>query len=272
MSNATTSDSALPPSTRLRNGRPSGPPVFLLALLLGGSLHFGVLMLFHFTVVPAAPGHAHSPTPYIHFNPDSPALQTLVTQAQFSPEQIYLSSEKSFSAQALPRATAPLHPVFDSITVQPASTEVDFNQPDHATPMAAGPSDALKPTQWDLLSNIGQAPTPDTKLTARGALVRITRLETLDQPNSPVIELTWPPNLAPPTGNGNWQPVSFLLRFNASGLAGEPVLEPGFDTLSQSNSPSDADVNKFLREKLRDWYTTQHPPLPPGLYDAVVGP
>jgi len=260
------------PAVPTRNGRSAGMPVFLLALLIGGSLHLGLLILFHFKVAPATAGSAPRPAPFIHFNPDSPALRQQLAQFQFSPEQPYLSAEKSFSAQAQPHTTAPSNPVFDAFTVQPALSEVDFHQPNQAAPVATEPANALKPTQWDLLNSIGQAPTPGAKLQARGAFVRITQLQAaLGQTGGDVVELVWPTDLAPPTGNGNWQPVSFLLHFNATGLAGEPVLETGFDPLSQGTAPNDADVNKFLLEKLRDWYT-KHPPLPAGFYNAVVGP
>ncbi len=272
---ASSSASALPPppSEHLRNGRPAGPPVFLLALLFGVIVHLGVLLLFHFTVLPARTAGVLPPAPYIHYNDiaNSTALQTLVAEAQFSPEQTYLSTEKSFSSQALPPTAAPLHPVFAPFTVQPASSEVDFRQPIPAAQVATGPDDALKPTQWDLLSSFGQAHPPGNKLAARGAFVRITRLETLGSPNIPAIELVWPPNLAPPIGNTAWQPVSFILQFNAAGLASEPVIEPGFDAMAQGNSPNDPRVNDFLRDTLREWFT-QNPPLPPGQYEAVVGP
>jgi hypothetical protein len=148
---------------------------------------------------------------------------------------------------------------------------VNFDQPIKSIPAASGPGDALKPTQGDLLGFMGQAPTPGKKLAARGAFVRITRLETLGPSTSPPMELTWPPELAPPSGNVIWQPVSFILQFNAAGLASEPVLEPGFDAMSQSSTPNDPRVNESLRNTLRDWFI-KNPPLPPGQYEAVVGP
>lgn len=259
-----------PPATSLRNGRPAGPPVFLLALVLGLSLHLGVLVLFRFTLTPTKPVATPS-APQIHFNADSPALRALMAQAQYSPEQTFLTTEKSFSGPTLPLTTSSSHPVFPPYNVQPTHDEVDILQPVHTSPAAANPGDVLKPTQWDLLSTIGQAPNPGVKPKTRGAFVRITRITTFNQSSSTPVDLEWPPNLAPATGAASWQPVSFLLHFDATGLASEPVLMAGLDAMAHNNTPNDAEVNNFLREKLKAWFT-QHPPLPPGNYEAVIGP
>jgi hypothetical protein len=265
-----------PPSEPLRNGRAAGTPIFLLALLIGLSVHLGVLVLFHFTVAPPNPTAAAPAAPYIHYNDiaHNPALLALVASFQFSPEQIYLSAEKGFSSPGLPRTDAPSHPVFNDFTIQPTSSEVNFHQPIQPAAVASGPSEALKPLQSDLLNSFGQAPTPGNKLPPRGAFVRITRLETRGQSTSPPIDpIVWPPFplSSPPAGSAGWQPVSFILQFNAAGLASEPVLDLGFDALSSSGTPNDPLVNNFLRDTLRDWFT-KNPPLPPGQYEAVVGP
>jgi len=262
-----------PPVERVRNGRSSSPPAFLLALLIGVGMHLGVLMLFHFTVAPPATVAGAPATPHVHYNDvaANPALQTLMASVQFSPEQIYLSTEKSFSSQALPHTEAPSNLVFKPFDVKPTPAEVDFHQPTPPVATTTGPGDALKPNSWDLLNSFGQTATPSNKLPARGAFVRITRLDTMGPSNAAPFEFTLPPEMAPPAGNTGWQPVSFILQFDAAGLASEPVLDLGFDTMSQSNSPNDPQVNEFLRSKLRQWFTT-NPPLPPGQYEAVVGP
>ena len=115
---------------------------------------------------------------------------------------------------------------------------------------------------------LGQAPNPTAKLPPRGALLRVTRLDpaaaSTRAAGPAVLDETLSATIVPKSTQNLealWGPATFLLLFSDTGSVGAPLLvnSSGIDAV-------DDDWRNWLDDNFR-----RHP-LPPGTYQAVVGP
>ena len=252
-----------------RNGASRSRPFFLYALLLALALNTVFFGLFRITAPPSVP--VKFPPAYVRYLGSSNATTDAVLNEQallLDSEPLFLPTSWNFASR--PFVARPLRPqpfADFPAQVQPP-TENQFRLPTDTSAGNISPIAALRPGQWIFLSALGQAANPAAKLPERGALLRVTRLDSGSPSTGAatpvVLDETWPVAAAPkstqnlPALPG---PATFLLLFSYTGSVGEPLLV---------NSSGIFAVDDDLRERLDAWFHRH--PLPPGTYQAVVGP
>jgi hypothetical protein len=249
------------PDVRARNGQLHRVPAFLLALLAGVGLHLAALALFHFNIPSPAP--RDTPAPFVHFTKAADADQDkLMRQADaiWDPRLVYTPTARNYAARPVEAAAQPSPRVFqgDAGAALPSAKE-NINRIASSGVRPVSPSDALKPTQWDFLSAIGQTASASPQPPSHGPQLRVTPQQAGAE--AAVMEVTWDASMTPKTSNARWQPASFLLVFSQTGLAGQPLLE---------HSSGVTEVDNDLSVKLRQWYSRHR--LPAGYYSVEVGP
>ncbi len=250
------------PDGRARNGNSRGLPVFMLALLIGAGAHLAGLVLFHLEVPSATP--AHAPAAFVHFTKAADAGQAQAmdqADAIWDPQMVYSPTPLNYASRAVAAAPTPAPHVFnaDAGNIQLNLTEGDFHLLASSGNKAVAPSESLKSTRWDFMAGLGQTVNANPPPPARGAQLRVTPRQA--GTDTQVMEVTWPASMAPKVGDVRWQPASFLLVFNETGLAGDPLL------VNSSGTPA---VDDDLRAKLRQWYNRHR--LPAGYYSVEVAP
>lgn len=236
-------------------------PVFLVALLVGVGLHLAGLALFRFDL--AASVTPATPSPFVRFTKATDADQDkLMRQADaiWDPRLVYTPSARNYSSRPVVTAAQPAPRVFkaDAGNALPNAKD-DFNRITTTGVRPVKPSDALKPTQWDFLSAMGQATSTNPPPAQHGPQLRVTPQQATS--STATLEVTWDASMTPKTNNARWQPASFLLVFNQTGLAGTPLLE---------RSSGVTEVDNDLSLKLKQWYSRHR--LPAGYYSIEVGP
>jgi len=238
-----------------------------LALLLGLGLNILFFGLFRIAAPPVSP--VKFPPVYVHYAGAAGAITdaALSEQAElFDSEPLFLPTPWNFAARSF--AAKPVRPQpFADFPADPPKDE-QFSLPPNASAGNLDPVAALRPGQWVFLSVLGQAPNPAAKLPPRGALLRVTRLDSAAASSNPaslvVLDETLSPAIVPKSTQNLealWGPATFLLLFSGTGSVGEPLLvnSSGIDAV-------DDDWRNWLDDHFR-----RHP-LPPGTYQAVVGP
>jgi len=253
-----------------RPGRPWELPPFLLALLIGVGAYLGALTLFRWPAEVAPP--SREPAPFVHYAQAGNTAQAAVMREQemFSdPQLLYMLTPHNF-AQRAANAPAPRpQPVLQPFALQPSADDVGLNMSSLSSRAAqvAAPTEALKPEQWDPLHTMGQMPNSRSPLPPRGARLRIDRQQAGAGTANSTLEITWPTSMAPNAGSAFWQPVNFMLHFNASGLVGDPQQD---GSLSITHADDNPKVDEDLRKKLGGYFRLH--PLPPGYYTVEIGP
>jgi hypothetical protein len=259
-----------------RNGQPRTWPYFRVALLLGLLLHVAGLGLFRITADPPKP--LQFPHVYVTYanTPDHAADTTLSDQADlFDTEPLFLPTRLNFASRSgLVQAVRPPTIVWPAASVVdvPQPKQNDFLPEDEGSSRNFKPIAALQPGRWAFLGVFGQDSAHGPKLAARGAFLRVVRLDpgvstAGSTPAGPVVlEEAWPAAKAPKSTQdlkALWGPASFLLLFTNTGVVGQPLLVdsagPGLDSV-------DDELRALLDERFR-----QHP-LPPGTYEATISP
>jgi len=256
--------SAPPPTPRPRNGNGANGarPIFLLALAAGLFVHGLALVLFRLPTQPPPP--AQPLPPYVRTMDDYPGeLQELAMLKD--PEPVYLPTKHNFAQGA---STPPFTHSRDPYGEFPLDLTLDKQDfPAKSLPsVPTGPVESLRVERGDFLGTFGQEAAPALKLPARGAHLVVVRLGA-DAPGGKMVEEDWPANLAPPAGEARWSPAHFLLLFNDTGPAGPPYLEPPSPLEAADTVEA---VDNFLRDQLDQRFRRR--PLPPGSYEAIIGP
>jgi hypothetical protein len=263
---STTTFVAPPPS----KGGPRGRPFFLQALLAGVLIYGLVLALVGVKNPSVDP--VRFPPVYVHYSnsPTAAAGAALREQALlFDSEPLFLPTTWNYASRlARPQNVRP-RPVFPDYTTQvkpPGEAPLRLQSRLFATDTT--PLAALQPGQWDVFNVFGLAPSLAPPLPARGALLRVTRFDAGAAAANPVaplvLEESWAPAEAPRSTQNLqalWGPATFLVLFSATGEVGQPLL---------INSTGIYAVDDDLRARL-DARFRRHP-LPPGTYQAVIGP
>jgi len=260
----------------LRNDQPRTWPYFRVALLLGLLLHVAGLALFRITADPPRP--LRFPSVYVTYAnaPSQAADNPLSDQALlFDTEPLFLPTQRNFASRSgLMQAVRPPTIVWPaaSIVDAPQPKQGDFLPEDQGAGRNIKPIAALQPGRWAFLGAFGQDSSHGPKLTARGAFLRVVRLDpgastAASAPTGPaVLEETWPADKAPKSTQelkALWGPASFLLLFTNTGVVGQPLLVdsagPGLDAV-------DDELRALLDARFRQY------PLPPGTYEATISP
>jgi hypothetical protein len=252
-----------------RNGAPRPRPFFLLALLLGLGLNILFFGLFRIATPLVAP--VKFPPVYVHYAGATGAIAdaALSEQAElFDSESLFLPTPWNFASRSFDVKPLRPQPFADFPTSIESPAEANFTLKADAPAGNLDPVAALRPGQWIFLGVLGQAPNPTAKLPPRGALLRVTRLDpaaaSTRAAGPAVLDETLSATIVPKSTQNLealWGPATFLLLFSGTGSVGEPLLvnSSGIDAV-------DDDWRNWLDDNFR-----RHP-LPPGTYQAVVGP
>jgi len=234
-----------------------------LALLLGLGLNVLFFGLFRIATPSVAP--AKFPPVYVHYAGATGASSDAALNEQaelFDSEPLFLPTPWNFAARSF--ATKPMRPQPFSDFTAKTPEDGNFSLPSNISVDNHDPVAALRPGQWLYLGVLGQAPNPTAKLPPRGALLRTTRIDTGASAGPVVLDETLSV-AAVPNSTQNlaalWGPATYLLLFSGTGSVGVPLLvnSSGIDAV-------DDDWRNWLDDHFR-----RHP-LPPGTYQAVVGP
>jgi hypothetical protein len=247
-----------------------------VALLLGLLLHVAGLGLFRITA--DSPKPVPFPPVYVNYAnaPGRAADNPLQDQALlFDTEPLFLPTPSNFASRSgLVQAVRPPAIVWPAASVVdvPQPKQYDFLPVDQGSGRNFKPIAALQPGRWAFLGVFGQDSARGPKLAARGAFLRVVRLDpgtstAGSAPAGPVVlEESWSAAKAPKSTQelkALWGPASFLLLFTNTGVVGQPLLMdsagPGLDAV-------DDELRVLLDQRFRQQ------PLPPGTYEATISP
>jgi hypothetical protein len=235
------------------------------------------LALFHVDIKLAAP--AQLAPAFINY-PREDRAAMLHDEAMIKDlEPIYLLTKYNYASPEIiksPQAPAQSSLSHPQAAFAPYPAEMNLEKdfrPTTTVPEPAQPGDILSLGQGELFKAAGRAPLGGTPLPSRDAHLEVLRVTSGPghdsvRAESVALDENWPATdeLKQKVGNLLWRPVTFSLLFDSGGLAATPLQLKN----SYGNGSGSIDVDKILRDRL-DQEFRRHP-LPPGTYEALLGP